>query len=241
MSNYAEVFKVGEVYNCKVTAANENNFEVQIMDGIGNGVICTDIDLELGKCYKLMVIEANSSLKDAVFSPTIGTYLELGAKPEVFTAKIVALGHTNMMLDIRGLGVFPFKRNEMWLGELPTAVLLELDSFKVACNRDEWFYATHLQFKNGESIPLYDWEAKSKWESKYKTSASCFCCGEWQVGKTYALEFNNGWREIESGKYAEIINPAAITSRAGFVLAGLVDIAGGVPKFEVLKSFKLDK
>lgn len=240
MSNYFEVFKIGEVYNCKVISASSQNFEVQVMDGIGSGVISTDLDLEIGKCYQLMVTEANSSMSKAVFGPTIGTYLELGAKPKIFTSKIVALGHANMMLDIRGLGVFPFKRSEMWLGGLPTSILLELDSFKVACKRDDWFFATHLQFKNGDSVPLYDWDAKAKWET-HKKAASCFCYGDWQVGKTYALTFDNGWREVESKKYVEVTNQTAIAPRAGFVLAGLVDIVRNVPTFEILKSFKLDK
>lgn len=244
MEDYSKVFKIGEVYNCKVTRAIKevNDYaEVSLIDGIGQGGIISDLELKIGEIYPLKVCDFAivPFVPQLIFEPTLEAYVLCGNRPKLLTLKIEAMSHTKLLLkNPEYLIIFdrkdlPFDTN--WSRVLHS---IEVAQFKSRDKIRNIFAG--LVFVDGSKVPLYDWEAKSKWED-YKQKESCFYCANWQVGKTYALEFNNGWREIESGKYAEIINPTAITSRAGFVLAGLVDIAGGVPKFEVLKSFKLDK
>ena len=240
MDDYSKVFKIGEVYNCQVTKVMEGFVEVSLTDGIGRGFIESDLDLKIGEIYPLRVARpSRMSYLPPIFEPTLEAYVLCGTRPKLLTLKIEAMSHTKLALDDPEYPII-FDRKDL---PFDTNLSCNLHSIEVAQFKSEdniRYIIAGLIFVDGSKVPLYDWEAKSKWED-YKQKESCFYCANWLVGKTYALEFNNGWLETKSQKASLILNSKEMIPKANFVLASLMDIVNGTPRFKVIKSFHLDK
>ena len=241
MEDYSKVFKIGEVYNCQVTKVMKGYAEVSLTDGIGGGFIESDLDLKVGEIYPLQVYDFSitSCLPPLIFEPTLEAYALCGTRPKLLTFKVIAMSHTKLALDDPKYPII-FGRKDL---PFDTNLSCNLHSIEVAQFKSEdniRYIIAGLIFVDGSKVPLYDREAKSKWED-YKQKESCFYCANWLVGKTYALEFNNGWLETKSQKAALILNSKEMIPKANFVLASLMDIVDGMPRFKVIKSFHLDK
>ena len=240
MEDYSKVFKIGEVYNCQVTKVMEGFVEVSLTDGIGRGFIKSDLNLKVGEIYPLQVARpSRMSYLPPIFEPTLEAYVLCGTRPKLLTLKIEAMSHTKLALDNPEYPII-FDRKDL---PFDTNLSCNLHSIEVAQFKSEdniRYIIAGLIFVDGSKVPLYDWEAKSKWED-YKQKESCFYCANWLVGKTYALEFNNGWLETKSQKASLILNSKEMIPKANFVLASLMDIVNGTPRFKVIKSFHLDK
>lgn len=238
MDDYSKVFKIGELYNCQVTKVMKGFAEVSLTDGIGRGFIESDLDLKLGEIYPLRVARFSSYLPP-IFEPTLEAYVLCGTRPKLLTLKIELMSHTKLLLKNPEYSII-FDRKDL---PFDTNLSCNLHSIEVAQFKSGDSIRNiiaGLVFVDGSKVPLYDWEAKSKWED-YKLKESCFYCANWLVGKTYALEFNNGWLETKSQKASLILNSKKMIPKANFVLASLMDIVNGTPRFKVIKSFHLDK
>ena len=238
MDDYSKVFKIGELYNCQVTKVMKGFAEVSLTDGIGRGFIESDLDLKLGEIYPLRVARFSSYLPP-IFEPTLEAYVLCGTRPKLLTLKIELMSHTKLLLKNPEYSII-FDRKDL---PFDTNLSCNLHSIEVAQFKSGDSIRNiiaGLVFVDGSKVPLYDWEAKSKWED-YKQKESCFYCANWLVGKTYALEFNNGWLETKSQKAALILGSKEMIPKANFALASLVDIVNGTPRFKVIKSFHLDK
>lgn len=238
MDDYSKVFKIGELYNCQVTKVMKGFAEVSLTDGIGRGFIESDLDLKLGEIYPLRVARFSSYLPP-IFEPTLEAYVLCGTRPKLLTLKIELMSHTKLLLKNPEYSII-FDRKDL---PFDTNLSCNLHSIEVAQFKSGDSIRNiiaGLVFVDGSKVSLYDWEAKSKWED-YKLKESCFYCANWLVGKTYALEFNNGWLETKSQKASLILNSKKMIPKANFVLASLMDIVNGTPRFKVIKSFHLDK
>ena len=238
MDDYSKVFKIGELYNCQVTKVMKGFAEVSLTDGIGRGFIESDLDLKVGEIYPLQVARFSSYLPP-IFEPTLEAYVLCGTRPKLLTFKIELMSHTKLLLKNPEYAII-FDRKDL---PFDTNLSCNLHSVEIAQFKSQDSIRNiiaGLIFVDGSKVPLYDWEAKSKWED-YKQKESCFYCANWLVGKTYALEFNNGWLETKSQKASLILNSKEMIPKANFVLASLMDIVNGTPRFKVIKSFHLDK